>query len=522
MYTGNAQYIEAATAIAREPSITLFLNGTGINRTHKIISVEKDSLNFGGSIIGNVIPQTLTIKFMGEHTFRPEDTFSVAYQFNDISLGVATTPQFMFEKSSYDKGSNQTTVIAKDMLASLSNKKFDATTDGSVTAKDFFDNFCSTLGFSGGILDSPLKNIIMPASPNFSESDNALYVLSKFAEMMCGNAYIQWGSKLCIKSVFPNEANVSWDIQNGVKNYVVEDDITLNRVVISRGDVNDNKSWPETAPETISEYSFVNNPFLDNNDSTDSRGQYIQDLYNLLNAETYTGYQLSYRGYPMLECGDIITVEGGKKLIYYGEKLLFNSSGLSGQMNVKYTFPTTPSFSSGTVRDVLKQVGIKVDKVKAEILMQTSEINEEIGLIEEAIRKNSEQTETLASDLNDIQGKYALFKQDVDGLHGSITSITESLETGVPIVKNTTVDIGMNGVTVGEFGEDVVTNIKASGFYINNIGGGQVADFTREGARIKNVTTKNLNAAGTLFQRFKQNGEWWVGAFWIGEDELWD
>jgi hypothetical protein len=224
----------------------------------------------------------------------------------------------------------------------------------------------------------------------------------------------------------------------------------------------------------------------------------------------------------MLECGDIITVEGGKKLIYYGEKLLFNSSGLSGQMNVKYTFPTTPSFSSGTVRDVLKQASIKVDKVKAEILMQTDEINTEIGLVEETIRKNSEQTESLASALNDIQGKYALFKQDVDGLHGSITSITESLETGVPIVKNTTVDIGRNGVTVGELGENVVTNIKASGLYINNVAGGQVAEFNKEGAKIKNVTTKNLNAAGTLFQRFKQNGEWWVGAFWIGEDELWD
>lgn len=170
----------------------------------------------------------------------------------------------------------------------------------------------------------------------------------------------------------------------------------------------------------------------------------------------------------------------------------------------------------------LRKALIEVDKANALISILTSEINADITQIEKLLMESNGNTDELAQELDNIRGQYSLFKQDIEGLHGAITSISESLDDGVPIVKNTTVDIGINGVTVGELGEDVVTNIKASGLYINNVVGGQVAEFNREGARIKNITTKNLNAAGTLFQRFKQNGEWWVGAFWIGEDDLWD
>ncbi len=542
MLTTNANYINAASAAVREPRLKLYFGDNVFYPDlfpEGIYSVEKDSINFSGQCIGNAIPQTLKITtnfILGD--LSENVPLNVEYLFGDLTAGLVN-PTFYVKDLAVDAATTQVIITAKDALDSLIDEKFEAKTNGEETAEEFFARFCDAFHFVAGEIKSPFKTVLMPKEPNFADDDNALTVLSKFAEFMCCNAYIKNKNELCLSSPFitsGTEDDIPVNVPFGVSKITATSAMSgqlIARVVLSRGDLNDNKYYPkedigETADD-VTEFVITNNPFFDNNDSLDSRELYIEALYNHLNGKYFTGYDLSYMGNPVFECGDILTAHSGLMgtsfhVPYLGERLIFKN-GLRGEISINYN-RQSQSYRSPTVRESLKEAGIKVDKANAEIQMVASQSNTDIevlrGLLDEAKTNSDNLKNNLETQLKGIEGKFVEFTEDVDGLHASITSITNSIEDGLPTLKNTTVDIDLNGVTVGELGEEVVTNINASGLYINNVAGGQVAEFNKEGARIKNVVTKNLNAAGTLFQRFQQNGEWWVGAFWIGEDELWD
>lgn len=515
-------FIQKADAVVREPAVKMYMNDEFMVGW-VLTLVNRDSVNFSGAAIGNAIPQTLTVGVKGKFSDMKDNRLNVEYLFDGESDEFAY-PTFIVTEQKYDDALNITTFTAKDRLNELIGQKYNAKTDGTVTAAAFFEGFCSAFGFIGE-LDSPLSETIMPVVPNFAEEDNALTVLAKFAEFMCGNAFIKNKNVLCIKCVSEQSADKSIRINRGINALTVTSEVKpINRIVFSRGDLNDNVFYSETLTENFSDYAIINNPFIDNNDSPDSRNNYKKAIYNVLNGKILRSYSIEYRGNPGLQCGDVIALTGydGNTfyLYYYGESFRFEN-GLKGSANIEFNEVNSYDYNRTTAKERLRRAEIKVDKDKAEIWMSISAVDNNVALVKDALSNTDKNANDLKQQLANITGQYVSLTGTLDGFRAEILKIEEDVSKNPSALKNTTVDIDINGITVGEYGEEVETNINASGLQINNVGGGKVAKFTKEGAVISNVATQTLNAAGTLFKLVRINGELWAAAYWIGEDDLW-
>ena len=389
----RTDFMNAANEIVRRPSVEV--NITDIAEV-TVTAFEHDSKNFDGFCIGNAVPQTLNFSVQGDMTDSLSNgkAVNITYFMGNVDSG-CICPEFYITSYSYDAGSNTTKIVAKDGLYFLAEKKYPVSAGSLMTVGEYFESFCAGLGFGSQMLGGGLYSLPYPsgdAAANFSESDNALTVLRRVAEACCCNAYAGKGEytddngepvirNIIVLSPY-NSKNQAVLTLNSVSDFTVSaDTVPINRVVLSRGDVNDNVYLPETDPENISEIVITNNPILDNLNPKildyDSRNEYKQSLYDYFNGQSLISYSLDFKGNPGLLCGDVIRVcdRNGKyhNVVYFGSKLTFNN-GMSADVTIEYNPTNTNSYSSGrSLQDALRYAGIQVDKVNAVITSLVSE-----------------------------------------------------------------------------------------------------------------------------------------------------
>lgn len=392
------------------------------------------------------------------------------------------------------------------------------------TLQAIYTDLLSQCGLSAKTVNLDINGDFIVEDNQF-DGESCQTVLGKIAEITANYANITADDKVELKFHSSEVKNIT---PSDYSKFTNKKDTSPFTVLIMDESYSEGEELIFRWDEGVNQYGENSYKISDNGfcNTDDKKNALAPAILEKIKGFGYAGFELR-DAFPVqnIKCGDIVDIADNEgvttRTIVLHRELGENKSIYKASSYVK------ASISYNVEKpNPLRKAFIEVDKANAEIQMVASQSNTDIevlrGLLDEAKTNSDNLKNNLEEQLSGIRGQFTEFTQDVDGLHASITSITESIEDGLPVLSNTTVDIDREGITVGQYNEDVVTNINASGLYINNVAGGQVAEFNKEGAKIKNVTTKNLNAAGTLFQRFQQNGEWWVGAFWIGEDELWD
>lgn len=161
------------------------------------------------------------------------------------------------------------------------------------------------------------------------------------------------------------------------------------------------------------------------------------------------------------------------------------------------------------------------------ITERTAEISTDLGVIEQTVSEtetrlnndymNTEQieaeTETLKEDINLIKEQTTTVTTTAQGLQIQIDEINNN---GVKVVKNTTVDIDEDGVTVGKADSEFSTTMSNTGTYMYSYDK-QIAKYDKDGAEMYNLTVQNEAVIGNLrCLSTTANGEKRTHIHWIG------
>lgn len=123
------------------------------------------------------------------------------------------------------------------------------------------------------------------------------------------------------------------------------------------------------------------------------------------------------------------------------------------------------------------------------------------------------ETETLKEDINLIKEQTTTVTTTAQGLQIQIDEINNN---GVKVVKNTTVDIDEDGVTVGKADSEFSTTMSNTGTYMYSYDK-QIAKYDKDGAEMYNLTVQNEAVIGNLrCLSTTANGEKRTHIHWIG------
>ena len=504
-------------------------------------TVERYDNEFG-KLFGNAISRKIDAVFM-DNGFRQADIVGkkiTAYTGHN-GESVNFTPCYVSELT-YDKITDIWNLTAYDVLGEFNKYTVDAfynaypdidftsETLGSFAAKVIsFVNSQSEHDIAPSDEGFFNSDLVLGAKPNFGGSENLRTVLMQIAECGFCNCIVNRSGKIEFRAAF--KTNPVYEISPKTYYELSAGDNygAINSLVLKRLPYEDNayaQDGASISENGLCEIVISDNAFLDDKRATVAIPMLEKVKgYNLLNA-----YYLDWKGNAALDTSDCVRIKGIDEnspdivTMFYGEIFTYDgsASSISELILPENSQTDYSSAQNAMLYDRMKKTEIKVDKVNAEINMSVSDLTADIEKVKNALSNTDASAEELAKELEGIQGKFTAFTETLDGFKLSIGQIEDDLEKNSKTFKNTMVDIDINGITVGQYGVDVISKHDATGLHIYNTGGGKVADFSDEGLRAKDVIVKNLNAAGTLFKRFNQNGKTWVGAFWIGEDDLWD
>ena len=143
-----------------------------------------------------------------------------------------------------------------------------------------------------------------------------------------------------------------------------------------------------------------------------------------------------------------------------------------------------------TVNESVAQLTIEKDNIKAEVSETITRLENDYMTTEQVEAEN----QTMKDDLDIIKQQQASMELTSSGLQIQIDEINNN---GVKTVKNTTVDIDENGVTVGKSDSEFSTTMSNTGTYMYSYDK-QIAKYDKDGAEMYNLTVQNEAIIGNL------------------------
>lgn len=264
-----------------------------------------------------------------------------------------------------------------------------------------------------------------------------------------------------------------------------------------------------TSIETNGRFNITieDNPFMTNDDEINRAKQ---GLFNAINGITFKPFEAKYYGYIYWECGDKITENNNDTYI------LKHSFALYGDGNVSAPSLTNTEikYQSTSVLSAFKDARIQLDRANSTITsiatnMQGLLTSEDLEEFYDKLKKG---------ELKDIQGSISQITQDNERWEANFTKIFND-ETGegtnVGNLKNSTVTIDVNGISVKAYDSVIETLTANDGFYILK-NEEPIAYFTTEGIGVDNLTvTQYLTMGNHRVEGYEENGKR-TGWFYIG------
>lgn len=378
------------------------------------------------------------------------------------------------------------------------------------TLKQFLEEMLAPTGIQLGSTTFTNQDFLIKKRPYF-ENATCRNVLNAISQMAGTFARIGVDNKLYING-FNNTSEEltednAFEINEQEQMFGPVNSLTIGMLSSVDGDeivIDD-----PTSIETNGRFNITieDNPFMTNDDEINRAKQ---GLFNAINGITFKPFEAKYYGYIYWECGDKITENGNDTYI------LRHSFALYGDGNVSAPSLTNTEikYQSTSVLNAFKDARIQLDRANSTITsiatnMQGLLTSEDLEEFYDKLKKG---------ELKDIQGSISQITQDNERWEANFTKIFND-ETGegtnVGNLKNSTVTIDINGISVKAYDSVIETLTANDGFYILK-NEEPIAYFTTEGIGVDNLTvTQYLTMGNHRVEGYEENGKR-TGWFYIG------
>lgn len=238
----------------------------------------------------------------------------------------------------------------------------------------------------------------------------------------------------------------------------------------------------------------------------------IDNIYNALKDLEFYSFEGESIIDPALDTGDIIVIDG-KNVIYQGS-MQFSGRWITSieskiQSKAKEeTTRRTPSQKTinRKIQSQINQIDGEITQLAEETTETSTKINEIKSTVDGTVQRVSETETKLNNDYlttEQINAENQTIKEDIDFIKKQQTTVETTAQglqiqidqinnEGVKTVKNTTVDINENGVSVGKSDSEFRTTMNNTGTYMYAYGK-QIAKYDKDGAE-----TANFKATGEV------------------------
>lgn len=398
----------------------------------------------------------------------------------------------------------------------VANNQVSATGMGisfTITLKDFVETMLAPTGIELGNQTFTNYNFVINKKPYF-ENESCRNVLRAVGQMAGTFARIGVDNKLYLKG-FETTSETLTESNAFEINEQENDFGPVNSVTIGTSSAVEGEEIKETDAQSITTYGETNitiedNPFMTNDDQINRAKT---GIFNALNGIKFRPFEAKYYGYIYWECGDKITENGNDTYI------LKHSYSLYGDGNVSAPSLTSTEikYQSTSVLSAFKDARIQLDRANATITSIASDL--EGVATEDDLEKLYKKIQD--NDIATLQGSVSRIQQSNDKWEANFIKIfnDESDETSgatnVGNLKNSTVTIDVNGISVKAYGSIIETLTANDGFYIlkNET---PIAWFTSEGIGVDNLTVNQYLTMGYhRVEGYEDNGNR-TGWFYIG------
>lgn len=385
-------FITKMEAPSRSLDSKIILNGT----TNLLASDYIKTINFGSSVdvdgkyFGNFITATMSNVILdnnGIFNFQVGD--KLVPSLGPIGETKITFKEYYITERTYDTVNLQWQLKSKDV-----STRFDNTTwgnfleDNTITypitlsaltdlIADYVGVDTSTYWFEGTDYDFSIAS-----APNIASGTSLRVVVARIAEATISNAIINAGNKLTYKPVVGDAVyEINADNYSTLSINKKIDNVT--RIVLGRYPTEGQDVSRDTGEENNLEIRIDNNPFLDRSADIDTRIDYVDYLFTLVQNINVCEYAIKWRDTLHLEAGDIIDIYNKDDAtvyttVYTGVKQEYDG-GLATSAELSLS---TSQKAATTAQTLVKRVDdayIYVDKVAGQITQLISGTNAQLS-----------------------------------------------------------------------------------------------------------------------------------------------
>lgn len=425
----------------------------------------------------------------------------------------------------YDKDTGKLTFSCSDYMCKADEYTVNDLPDMEypVTIDSYLQAICDKIGVSKSATTYFNSDVSLSAPPNFDGSESLRTALKGIAQMCLSNCYINKDGALEMKCIADSTSvgTITGDYYSTVT--AGKKIVGINAVSLERQPQNDiiyAKDDTLIAQDGESPLVIENNPFMDSDRET-----FAPALLAKIKGLSFYPCEINWRGNFALDPFDKLTVEtldeGTFSTYLFSEDLIFNG-GIKSTIKCDYDNNKTVNYAKGsTFKDKLKNAEIEVDKVKNQI---TSLVQEDDWLqsqiIQTADNIRLEAEEKYATE-ESVVSRFAAIDVKADQIILSVEKAESKLENiesdGVTKVSNTTGTFDENGLSIGKSDSEFSSLLDNTGLFLKSRGA-NIAEYTKDGAKLKNLTVDNEMYLGYLrVMKANVNGEKRTHIHWIGE-----
>lgn len=363
----------------------------------------------------------------------------------------------------------------------------------------------------------------------YDNTVSARTYLSYIAEQAGGFACIGRDGKLYIRIIGENTAelplkyfqNFKWGEKFKISRVRYEDGVQL----FENGDTTDN---------TV--YINQDNMYIVDQEQ-------IDNIYNEINGLEVYSFEGDSIIDPALDIGDILVIDN-KKVIYQGSSKYAGKfkASISSKIQCKSKEETTARVPNQST--VNRRVQSQINQIDGTITLmaeETKQINELVDTISTNLSELKEDSDSISATVSETVARLNNDYLTAEQIEAENNTIKEGLETikqqqasmeltstglqvqidainneGVKAVKNTTVNIDEDGVTVGKSDSEFSATMSNTGTYMHSYNK-QIAKYDKDGAEMYNLTVQNEAIIGNLrCLSVEVEGEKRTHIHWIG------
>ena len=434
-------------------------------------------------------------------------------------------PPMRIMEYDYDKDTGKLTFSCSDYMCKADEYTVNDLPDMEypVTVDSYLQAICDKIGVSKSETTYFNSDVSLSSPPNFDGSESLRTALKGIAQMCLSNCYINKDGALEMKCIADSTpvGTITGDYYSTVT--AGKKIVGINAVSLERQPQNDiiyAKDDTLIAQDGESPIVIENNPFMDSDRET-----FAPALLVKIKGLSFYLCEINWWGNFALDPFDKLTVETVDEGTFYtylfSENIIFNG-GIKSTIQCNCDNNKTVNYAKGaTIKDKLKHAEIEVDKVKNQItsLVQEDEwLQSQIIQTADNIRLEAEEKyateESVKSRLSAIDVKADQIVLSVEQTESRLDNIESE---GVSKISNTTGTFDENGLNIGKSDSEFSSLLSDTGLFLKSRGE-NIAEYTKDGAKLKNLTVENEMYLGYLrVMKATVNGEKRTHIHWIGE-----